>query len=229
MKKKRDKNFLFETITNYKNLVKNDKTGESKDIYINLVELDFCNQNLTGLSFNEWKIFNFEKCSIKKASLDRNALNYFQSLMRDNIIEYGENILSGIYLGPQTFVRKDIGLVCKLGLNFDKIDIRGFNLSKSDIRELSLEDIDIESVNFIGCQNFNAKQFAFAKNFDKAFYYSNQNENTKFISKISKIYSWGKPKLSPKITNAHSKLAQIFDKADEIRKTDPYLNIQNKI
>ena len=160
-------------------------------------------------------LFEFANCIFNNVRLDRIGISFFIKPFKEGKIAYSSLDLSNNNLGRQLFVLPEVGVMCNISVNFSGIDIKNFNFTGCSLEDTPFEDCDIAGARFFNCTNISPEQFAFCRNFDKALFFEDIGQDSRFKSQISKINSQGKPLEKPFNSYANFKLAHLFDPADE--------------
>lgn len=198
-------------------------------VQVNINEYNFTGADFRNIALEHLDLFDFKNCILNKCKFDRNTLDFFKDYIRKQTIKYNELIFDDTDLSPKLMIDQNLGINCYMILNLSNLDLKKASFKKCNLMEVIFDDCDINNCNFIGAQ-FEASQFAYAKNFETAHFYEDKNLNDKFINKLKKLSKKTRPTEEMFISKTNHFLAKLFDTPDPIRIDDPaYIKMKNEL
>lgn len=195
----------------YSNSVSNHFEGSK----IMLHDLDLTGADLSAMYLQDLELFEFSNCILQQVKLDRISANFFIKLSRDKKIILRTIDFSGDNLGTELVFQPEVGVACNISVNLSDLDLKNCNFTGCSLKDTLFENSDIAGSRFLQCTNIKPEQFAFCKNFDKAIFFDNTEQDNSFKQKITKIFEKGKVPEKQFNSYANFKLAHMFDPADE--------------
>ena len=213
--KKADRRFLLLLIMQHRKIYSNKISNHFEGSKILLHDLEFTRTDLSGMYLQDLELFEFSNCILQQVKLDRVSANFFIKLFREKKIILRSIDFSGANLGSELVVQPEVGVACNISINMSELDLKNCNFTGCSLKGTLFENSDISGSTFLQCVNITPEQFAFCKNFDKAIFSDNTEQDNRFKQQITKIFEKGKAPEKQFNSYANFKLAHMFDPADE--------------
>lgn len=180
-----------------------------------LHDLDFSDTDFSGMLPQDLELFEFSNCILQHVKFDRTSAMFFIKLFREKKILLQAIDFSGNNLGSELAMQPEVGIACNIAVNLSDLDLRNSNFTGCSMKGTLMENSDISGSVFLQCTNLTPEQFAFCKNFDKAVFFEDKDQDNKFKQQINYIFARGKPSEKPFNSYANFKLAHMFDPAED--------------